>query len=194
MFGYNLSAMAKKTRSLWVIHLLVFLESWIFPIPPDPFFIAVLLQNRRVLWRIVFSCTVCSVVGGVVGYEIGVYLSQWVTKFLVGKVVSSDSFYSVKELLERWGGWLILVKGLTPFPYKIVCIAAGIVGVPFSIFLASSVVARGMRFVALGFLVHRYGHHVEPWLAKYRPYLKWAGVSIVVIGICWMFYSISAVF
>jgi membrane protein YqaA with SNARE-associated domain len=178
-----------RKKSLWAIYGLVFLESWIFPIPPDPFFIAVLLQNRRILWRITLLCTIFSVMGGIVGYEIGVYLSQWVQKIFVGKMISADSFFTVKSLLERWGGWLILVKGLTPFPYKIVCITAGVVGLSFPVFLVSSTVARGMRFVALGFLVHRYGHHVEPWLIKYRIYLRWLGLIIVGMGVCWVGYS-----
>jgi membrane protein YqaA with SNARE-associated domain len=134
-----------------------FAESSFFPVPPDALLIPMCIARPGRAWRLAALCTAMSVLGGMLGYLIGAALYAQVALPLLrfyGQAHALDGFVA---LYRRWGLWLILVKGMTPIPYKIVTIASGAARFSFPAFLAASVVTRGARFFLLAALMRRFG-------------------------------------
>ena len=150
-------AAADKPYATWLMGIVSFVESSFFPVPPDAMLIPMSLARPDRAWFYATVCTATSVAGGILGYLIGALLYDsvglWLIKFygLAGKV---DAF---REAYAQWGSWIILIKGVTPIPYKLVTIASGFAGYSFVMFVLLSFVARGMRFYLVAFLLNRYG-------------------------------------
>jgi membrane protein YqaA with SNARE-associated domain len=106
-------------------------------------------------------CTVASVTGGMLGYAIGALLYDSVGAWLIQLYGYGDKVEAFRAAYAQWGAWIILIKGLTPIPYKIVTITSGFAGYNFGLFLLFSVITRGARFFVLAFLLHRYGERAR---------------------------------
>ena len=162
------------TRTLALVS---FLESSIFPIPPDALLIPMCLANRARAWRFAFVCTVASVLGGLAGYAIGFFLIETLGSFIARiyslELDTFDAWYA------EWGLWVILIKGLTPIPYKLVTIASGAAHFSLPIFLAASVVTRGIRFFAVAGLLRWKGEPIRIFVEKH---LTWV-TTIFVVGL-----------
>src|SRR5207248_9788391 len=108
-------------------------------------------------WYYATLCTITSVAGGMLGYVIGAALYDTVGHWLIQLYGYGDKVEAFREAYARWGTWIILLKGLTPIPYKIVTITSGFAGYPILLFIVFSFIARGMRFYLVAFLLSRYG-------------------------------------
>src|ERR1700704_6758556 len=156
LYDWCISA-AGKPHASWIMGTISFVESSFFPIPPDAMLIPMSLARPDRAWFYATVCTTTSVAGGILGYLIGALLYDsvglWLIKFygLAGKV---DAF---REAYAQWGSWIILIKGVTPIPYKLVTITSGFAGFNIVLFVLCSVLARGMRFYLAAFLLSRYG-------------------------------------
>lgn len=171
--------------ALW-FYFLIFVESWIFPIPPDPFYIPQLLNYPQKGWTIALQCTLISVLGGCIAYYLGFAFHDTFGKAFVIQSGYADTFSTVVQTMHKWGGFLIAVKGLTPFPYKIISLIAGMTHLPLSTFIISSLVARAMRFYGVAFLTQRYGSYVTPVLKKYTFWLNLIWGVLFMLGFLWM--------
>ena len=156
---------ASPRAPLWLA-LVSFAESSFFPVPPDALLVPMALARPDRAWRLAAICTISSVVGGMLGYLIGYALYAEVALPLV-------QFYHIQERMDafvqgynRWGVLIILVKGLTPIPYKIVTITSGLAGFSFPLFVAASVVTRGARFFLLAALLRRFGAPVRAFIEQ----------------------------
>lgn len=156
---------ASPRAPLWLA-LVSFAESSFFPVPPDALLVPMALARPDRAWRLAAICTISSVLGGMLGYLIGYALYADVALPLV-------QFYHMQERMDafvqgfnRWGVLIILVKGLTPIPYKIVTITSGLAGFSFPLFLAASVVTRGARFFLLAALLRRFGAPVRAFIEQ----------------------------
>jgi membrane protein YqaA with SNARE-associated domain len=156
---------ASPRAPLWLA-LVSFAESSFFPVPPDALLVPMALARPDRAWRLAAICTASSVVGGMLGYLIGYALYAEVALPLV-------QFYHMQERMDafvqgfnRWGVLIILVKGLTPIPYKIVTITSGLAGFSFPLFVAASVVTRGARFFLLAALLRRFGAPVRAFIEQ----------------------------
>ncbi len=118
-------AAAHKPYALWLMGFVSFVESSVFPIPPDTMLIPMSLARPEKAWTYATVCTFTSVAGGVLGYVIGAYLYDTVGHWLIQMYGYGDKVEAFRELYAKWGTWIILVKGLTPIPYKIVTITSG---------------------------------------------------------------------
>src|SRR3954451_7491016 len=152
-------AAAGRPYATWLMGAISFLESSVFPIPPDTMLIPMSLARPDRAWFYAHVCTVTSVAGGVLGYLIGALLYDSIGHWLIQLYGYGDKVEAFREIYRQYGAWIILLKGLTPIPYKLVTISSGFVGYNFVWFVILSLITRGARFFVLAFLLHRYG----PW-------------------------------
>ena len=176
-------AAAYKPYALWLMGLVSFVESSFFPIPPDTMLIPMSLARPEKAWTYATLCTVTSVAGGVLGYVIGAYLYDTVGHWLIALYGYGDKVEAFREAYARWGTVIILLKGLTPIPYKIVTITSGFAGYNIWLFIICSFVARGMRFYLTAFLLNRYGEQVRHVIEKRLTFWFTVSVAVLVVGI-----------
>ena len=159
----NLASDKQAPRALAIVS---FIESSFFPIPPDVMLVPMVLADRTKAWRYATIATVASVLGGLLGYAIGYYLYDAVglpiLKFY-GKENALDSFIA---FVHDYGVPAVIIKGMTPIPYKIVTIAAGVAKMNLAAFVAASVVARAMRFYLVAGLLYFFGEPIREFIEK----------------------------
>ena len=158
--------MAAHRHALWVLAAVAFVESSVFPIPPDIMMIPMILAAPRRAFVIAGVATVASVLGGLFGYWIG-----WALFDTVGAPVLSfygkDAYFDdFAARYNEWGAWAVLIAGVTPFPYKVVTILSGATGLNLAVFLVASVVARGLRFFVVAALLWRFGAPIRDLIEK----------------------------
>jgi membrane protein YqaA with SNARE-associated domain len=179
----------------WVLHwagtpygapalfILAFAESSFFPIPPDPLLIALCLGVPALSMRFAATATLASVVGGIVGYAIGAgawhLLQDWFFAYVPG--VSPDSFSSVQGLYDRYDFWAVFLAGLTPIPYKVFTLSAGVFSINFGIFVLASVLSRGLRFFIVAGLIYKFGQPITRFIDRYFNLLAMA-FGILLVG------------
>ncbi len=172
-------AAADKPYATWLMGIVSFVESSFFPIPPDAMLIPMSLARPDKAYFYATVCTLTSVAGGVLGYLIGAVLYDSLGLWLIQLYGYGDKVEAFRESYAAWGGWIILLKGVTPIPYKIVTIASGFAGYNLLMFVLLSVVARGMRFYLLAFLLHRYGPQARSIIEERLGF--WVTISAVVL-------------
>jgi membrane protein YqaA with SNARE-associated domain len=172
-------AAADKPYATWLMGIVSFLESSFFPIPPDAMLIPMSLARPDKAYFYATVCTVTSVVGGVLGYLIGAVLYDSVGLWLIKLYGYGDKVEAFRAAYVEWGGWIILIKGVTPIPYKIVTIASGFAGYNLFMFVLLSCVARGMRFYLAAFLLHRYGAQARAFIEERLGF--WVSISAIVL-------------
>lgn len=159
--------LAAHPHALFALWLVAFVESSVFPIPPDVVMIPMILAAREQAWKIATIATVGSVLGGLFGYGLGAFLfaqvGQPVLEFY-GRVESLDEF---RAGYRDWGAWIVFGAGVTPFPYKVITIASGAMDLNLGVFTVSSVLARGARFFMLAGLLWFFGVPIRAFVEKY---------------------------
>ncbi len=160
-------ALAGSPRAPWWLAAVSFAESSFFPIPPDALLIPMALARPDRAWRFAAICTVASVVGGIVGYGIGYYVFPQLMRLpLAHTLFGPDPLGAFQAWYARWGLAVILIKGLTPIPYKIVTIASGAARFDFPVFIAASIVTRGARFFLVAALLRAFGTPVRDFIER----------------------------
>jgi membrane protein YqaA with SNARE-associated domain len=173
----SLAASRHATPSLATVS---FVESSFFPIPPDAMLIPMVLARPDRAWFYASVCTLASVLGGVFGYAIGFFFSDWVRDVVVW-LNWGEQFRDFEALYEQWGLAVILLKGLTPFPYKIVTIASGLLHFSFPVFIIASVVTRGARFFMVAGLLKYFGPSILDFVEK-RLTLVTSIVAVLIVA------------
>jgi membrane protein YqaA with SNARE-associated domain len=183
-------AAAEKPYASWLLGIVAFVESSFFPVPPDAMLIPMSLARPDKAWFYATLCTLTSVAGGVLGYFIGAVLYDsvglWVMK-LYGLTNQVETF---RQAYAQWGSWIILIKGVTPIPYKLVTIASGFAGYNIVMFVLLSFVARGMRFFLVAFLLNRYGAQARAIIEERLEFWVTVGAIALIGGIIaalWLF-------
>jgi membrane protein YqaA with SNARE-associated domain len=174
---------AHKPHAMWTLGAIAFAESSFFPIPPDVMLIPMALARPKRAYVMAAWCTVASVAGGLLGYAIGSLLYDSVGAWLIKLYGYGDKVETFRAAYAQWGAWIILLKGLTPIPYKIVTITSGFAGYNLGLFIVFSIIARATRFFVLAFLLHRYGEQARHIIEKRLGLWVLLGASVVVIGI-----------
>ena len=150
-------ASADKPYALWILGAVAFAESSFFPIPPDIMLLPMSLARPARAWWFAALCTVASVAGGVLGYAIGALLYDSVGHWLINLYHLGDKVEAFRASYAEWGSVIILLKGLTPIPYKLVTITSGFAGYNIWLFILCSIIARGGRFFIVAVVLNRYG-------------------------------------
>lgn len=159
-----------------------FAESSFFPIPPDVMLAPMVVRRPDKAYWFAFLCTLASVLGGVLGYAIGYFLTdlgQWILAVTGHK----GGLARFQEWYDQWGIWVILGKGLTPIPYKLVTIASGIAHFSFAMFMLGSVVTRGARFFLVAWALKQFGPHILPVIERRLTLFTILGLIVLVGGI-----------
>ena len=158
---------------------IAFAEASFFPIPPDVLLIPMALARPDRAWRFATICTLASVAGGALGYLIGYALFDLLATPLLHAYHYEAAFERFRQAYAEWGLWVILIKGLTPIPYKIVTIASGAAAFNFPLFMAASLVTRGGRFFLVATLLHYFGDHVRAFIERRLGLVT----SLVAVGV-----------
>lgn len=158
-----------------------FAESSFFPIPPDVMLAPMILARPDKAYAYAAICTAASVLGGCLGYAIGYFLEP-VGVWMLGLLGHAEGVDQFKSWYAEWGLWVILVKGLTPFPYKVVTIASGLAQFSFPMFLAASVVTRGGRFFLAAFVLKRFGPKILEVVERRLYTVTLVVLALIVAG------------
>jgi membrane protein YqaA with SNARE-associated domain len=158
-----------------------FTESSFFPIPPDAMIVPMVLARPERAWRIAAICTIASVIGGFFGYVIGYFLFETIGRPIVNLYGYQAAFDNFQHQFQEWGLWIILIKGMTPIPYKIVTIASGVAHFNLLIFAAASLVTRGARFFLVAALLKAFGPPLRTFIERYLTWVT-TGFVVLIVG------------
>ena len=173
--------MAAHRHAMLAMALISFAESSFLPLPPDFLLVPMTLAQPRRAWLIATVCTVTSVLGGYVGYAIGYFLFDALGRPLLEFYHIMDKYEAFKAAFAQWGAWIIIIKGLTPIPFKLVTIASGAAQFNLSAFTLASIVSRGLRFFVLAALLWRYGEPIRDFIER-RLMLVTSLVAAALVG------------
>ena len=177
--------LSSSQHALFWLAVFSFVESSFFPIPPDIMLIPMILATPKQAWKIAGVCTLSSVIGAYLGYIIGYYFFQLIGEPLLNFYHCLDKFNEFKNLYTEYGSWIVFGAGITPFPYKIITIASGVVHLNLAIFTVASILARGLRFFVIAWLLKTYGERMRLFIEKN---LGWLSVLFLVLLILLMIF------
>jgi membrane protein YqaA with SNARE-associated domain len=166
-------------RALAVV---AFLESSVFPVPPDAMLVPMVLARPKAAWRAALVATAASVVGGLLGYLIGYALLESVGEWIIRLYGLGDRLAAFQAAYAQWGLWIILIKGLTPIPYKLVTIASGIAHFNLGVFILASLITRGARFFLVAALLRAYGPPIRDFIERRLTLVTSLFGGLVVLG------------
>lgn len=181
MYDWCIAA-ADKPYALWLMGAVSFAESSFFPIPPDVMLIPMSLARPSKAWWYALVCTVTSVAGGVVGYLIGALLYDSVGQWVINLYGYGDKVEAFRVSYAEYGAWIILLKGLTPIPYKLVTITSGFANYNLFLFIVFSIIARGGRFFVVAIVLNRYGETIRHAIERHLGLWVVLGTVVLVAG------------
>ena len=174
--------LAGSPQAIPAMGIVAFAESSFFPIPPDVMLIPMVLANRAKAFTIALVCTVCSVLGGLLGYAIGYYFFETMGAWVVTTYGLQTGLDSFRAGFAEYGTWIILIKGLTPIPYKLVTIASGAAHFDLFTFVWASIVTRGVRFFVVAALLWKFGEPIRTFIEKRLTLLTWLFLIALIGG------------
>jgi membrane protein YqaA with SNARE-associated domain len=178
----RVKALADSPYAEATLAAVAFAESSFFPIPPDILLAPMALADPRRAWRFALIATVASVMGGMLGYAIGAILYETLGQWLVNLYGYGAKMEALKETYAQWGWLVILVKGVTPIPYKLVTITSGLLGYSFPLFVALSVVTRGARFFLVAGALSWFGEPLRKAMEQNFAAVLGGFAALVVAG------------
>ena len=180
LYNWTLS-MAEHPRALWVLAVVSFAESSVFPIPPDILMIPMILARPSRAWVIAGVALVASVLGGMLGYAIGAFAWEGIGQPILAALGKAESMEAFNTRFNDFGFWAVLTAGITPFPYKVITIMSGWTGMPLVTFILTSILARGLRFFIVATLLRLYGEPIRDFIER-RLGLVFVLFVIVLVG------------
>ncbi|GHB28702.1 hypothetical protein GCM10007094_16590 [Pseudovibrio japonicus] len=180
LYDWTLS-LAAGPRAPQALGAVAFVESSVFPLPPDLLLIPMCVSNRQRAWFYAALCTVASVLGGLLGYLIGAVLFEEVAKPILTFYGYMDKFDQFAQIFADWGWWFVFIAGLTPFPYKVITIASGVFALNLPVFIVASIISRGIRFFVVAGLLYLFGPAIREFIEK-RLGLMFTLFMVLLIG------------
>jgi len=174
--------LATRPYALWALAIIAFVESSVFPIPPDLLLAPMVLAAREKAWKYSIVCTVSSVLGGIAGYAVGYFLFDSFGQPILDFYGMMDHFESFKQSYNEWGAWIVAGAGMTPFPYKVITITSGVTQLNFGVFMIASILARGARFFLVAGLLWKFGPPIRDFVEKYLGWVTAAAFALLVGG------------
>lgn len=172
-------AAADKPYALWILAAVSFAESSFFPVPPDVMLAPMSLAQPKRAWLFAGVCTIASVIGGILGYAIGALLYDSVGHWLIGFYHLGSGVEAFRASYAKWGALIILIKGVTPIPYKLVTIASGFAGYNIGLFILFSIITRGLRFYIEAIVLNRWGDWIRERIERHL--VLWVILFLVVL-------------
>lgn len=173
--------LADHPHALWVLAFVAFIESSVFPIPPDVLMIPMILARPSRAWLIATVALVFSVLGGLLGYAIGAFFYHSIGQPILEAMGKGHAMQEFNQRFNDFGFWAVLTAGVTPFPYKVITIMSGWTGMPLGTFIATSILARALRFYIVAGLLWGFGEPIRDFIEK-RLGLMFTLFIILLIG------------
>jgi len=174
-------ALARTPHALAALAVVAFVESSVFPIPPDVLMIPMIIARPNRAFLIATVATVASVLGGLAGYAIGWGLFDTVGRPVLEFYGKDAYFAEFAERYNEWGAWVVLFAGVTPFPYKVITILSGVTALSLPVFIIASIVARGLRFFIVAALLWKFGAPIRDFIER-RLGLMFTLFMVLLIG------------
>jgi len=176
-YDWTMSLAAHRHAVGWLAFI-AFIESSVFPIPPDVILIAMVMAARERAWWFATVCTLGSAFGGVAGYAIGYFLFESVGQWVLDFYGMGTQFAAFQEKFNEWGIAIVAISGLTPFPYKVVTIASGVAKMDLASFTITSILARGLRFFLVAALLWQFGPPIKSLIERRL------GLATTIFAVC----------
>jgi membrane protein YqaA with SNARE-associated domain len=180
LYNWTLS-LAHSPYALWALAAVAFIESSVFPIPPDLLMIPMIIAAPRRAFVIAGVATVASVLGGLLGYGVGMFAFDSIGQPILQALGKAHSMEEFSTRFNDMGFWAVLVAGITPFPYKVITIMSGWTAMPLGTFIATSILARALRFFIIAALLWKFGAPIRTFIEK-RLGLVFTLCCIVLVG------------
>lgn len=181
LYDWTLS-LAQSKHALWVLAVVSFFEASVFPIPPDALLIPMVLATPKRAWLIAGITTVCSVLGGALGYVFGAFLYEELGIKILEAYGKTDAFNQFSDVYNEYGALVLLVSGLTPFPFKATTILSGATGLNFVTFMVFNLIARGLRFYIVAALLWKFGPPIRDFIEKRMGLVFTIGLALLIGG------------
>src|SRR5580692_9557056 len=172
---------ASGPNAIWALIAVAFAESSFFPIPPDILLIPMMLARPRAAWRLAAVCTVASIIGGMLGYAIGYYGFDLIGRPILEFYHAMPRYDALKAGFDRWGVWIIILKGMTPIPYKLVTIASGVAHFDLAAFVGASIISRSIRFFLIAAILWQFGDAARRFIER-RLTLVTSLFAVALVG------------
>ncbi|PXA90151.1 cytochrome B [Nostoc sp. 3335mG] len=180
--------MAHHRHAMRSLAIVSFAESSFFPIPPDAMLVPMVLARRDKAYTIAAVCTVASILGAMLGYAIGYFLWDSVGQWLVQLYHMESKMEALRGGYEQYGAAIILLKGLTPIPFKLVTLASGFFAYNFPLFVILATITRAGRFFLIAALLKRFGEPVQAFIEKRLNLIAWLFLIALVGGFALIAY------
>ncbi len=180
LYDWTLS-LVDSPHALWALAAVAFIESSVFPIPPDVLMIPMIIARPNRAFLIAGIALVASVLGGMLGYAIGAFAFESIGRPILESLGKADSMAQFNTRFNDLGFWAVLVAGVTPFPYKVITIMSGWTGMPLATFIVTSVIARGLRFFVVAALLWKFGTPIRDFIER-RLGLVFTLFCVLLIG------------
>ncbi|MBD3663088.1 DedA family protein [Sulfitobacter sp. TSTF-M16] len=181
LYDWTLS-LAQHPRALWALAFIAFIESSVFPIPPDILMIPMIIARPNRAFVIAGVALVASVLGGMLGYAIGAFAFDTIGEPILASLGKADAMAEFSERFNDMGFWAVLAAGVTPFPYKVITIMSGWTGMPLATFVTTSILARGLRFFIVAALLWKFGAPIRDFIEKRLPLMFTLAVALLIAG------------
>ena len=178
---------AAHPRATRYLAALSFAESSFFPIPPDVMLAPMVLAQRQRAWMLAAVTTLWSVLGGIAGYLIGMFLFNVIATPVINFYEAEVAFEVVRAKFQAHGVWIVFLAGFTPIPYKLFTISAGLASMSLLPFVAASLVGRGARFFLVAGLIYAGGERFESQLRRYADAIGWTVLILAVLALLWFY-------
>jgi membrane protein YqaA with SNARE-associated domain len=180
LYNWTLS-LGHSPYALWALAFVAFIESSVFPIPPDLLMIPMIIASPRRAFLIAGVATLASVLGGLLGYAIGMFAMETIGGPILQALGKADYMAEFRTRFNDMGFWAVLVAGITPFPYKVITIMSGATAMPLGTFIFTSILARALRFFIIATLLWKFGEPIRTFIEK-RLGLMFTAFCIVLVG------------
>ncbi len=173
---------SEKPHAAWILFGIAVAEASVFPLPPDVLLLPMVIAQRQKAWLLAAVCTAGSVVGGLIGYAIGAFAMETVGQWIVDTYHLQNAFKTFQEGFNEWGVWIILGKGLTPIPFKLVTIASGIASMNILAFVLAAAATRAARFFLIAGLAYKFGAPIRIFVEKYLTWVTLGVLAAIIAG------------
>lgn len=174
--------LAGHPHALWWLAVISFIESSVFPIPPDVMMIPMIIARPSRAWLIASVALVSSVAGGILGYAIGALAFETIGQPILASLGKADAMTEFNTRFNDFGFWAVLVAGVTPFPYKVITIMSGWTGMPLGTFIVTSIIARALRFFVVAALLRVFGAPIRDFIERRLGLVFTVFVVVLIAG------------
>jgi membrane protein YqaA with SNARE-associated domain len=174
--------LASNPRAIWLLGIVSFIEAIFFPIPPDVLLIPMILANIKRAWLYAFVATITSVLGGLVGYVIGLLAYSQIAEPLLIGLGKQTAMNLFSNSINENGFMIVLTAGISPIPFKVVSVMSGFTQMPIYVFLVSALLGRAIRFFLVATLLKRYGEKIKSFIETYLGWLFLFFIALIVVG------------